>query len=96
MLKGLFKRNKTMIFDRIQERPTAKRVSLNLSNFLQVPSSRSNLGSCSSLSASDAVASQLLELTSPQENLSCDEGAEPSIADLSRFTSRLVFKNPFD
>ena len=75
-LKGLFKRNKTMIFDRIQERPTAKRVSLNLSNFLQVPSSRTRLGSCSSLSASDAVASQLLELTAPQgENVSCDEGA---------------------
>jgi hypothetical protein len=64
-----------MIFDRIQDRAPAKRVSLNLSNFLQVPFSRSRLGSSSSLSASDAVASQLLELASPLgENVSCEEG----------------------
>jgi len=72
-LKGFFKRSKTMIFDRIQERPQVKRVSLNLSNFLQVPTPRSRMGSISSMSASDAVTSQLLELTSPQgENVSCE------------------------
>jgi hypothetical protein len=59
-LKGFFKRNKTMIFDRVQERAPVKRVSLNLSNFLHVPSPRSRMGSFSSMSASDAVASQLL------------------------------------